>query len=141
FDLIAAKVGGLPAHFMRSNERQILLMNAPGNKHTLAVRILALWLASKGARVQIVDRHCTMDEIVNAIAADKTEMLLISMALSEQRAGVVEIAERVAELPLLVRPAIVVGGYAVKLGLVPPIPGAELLADISHLIVAERPVG
>ena len=31
-----------------------LLMNAPGNRHTLGARILALWLTSQGAHVTVV---------------------------------------------------------------------------------------
>jgi len=43
------------------------------------------------------------------------------------------ITERIAELPKSTRPKVIVGGYAVKLGLVPAIPGADLMADISSL--------
>jgi hypothetical protein len=47
--------------------------------------------------------------------------------------------ERVAALPGPIRPKIIVGGYAVKLGLVPEIPGAELVADINTLHWPRRP--
>jgi methanogenic corrinoid protein MtbC1 len=57
--------------------------------------------------------------------------VLISMPLAEQVPSVVAIVERLAELPILIRPKIVVGGYAVKMGLVSVIPGADLLTDIS----------
>jgi hypothetical protein len=55
------------------------------------------------------------------------------MALPEQADGVVGIVDRIAALPQALRPRVIVGGYAVKQGLVSEIPGAELLADISQL--------
>ena len=55
------------------------------------------------------------------------------MALAEQSSGVMAMTKRIATLPSPVRPKIFVGGYAVKLGLVSDLPGAELMADISAL--------
>jgi hypothetical protein len=55
------------------------------------------------------------------------------MTLAEQTPSVVTIAERIAQLPASVRPKVVVGGYAVKMGLITAIPGAHLIADISSL--------
>lgn len=134
FDLVASKVkAGKPTDLVRSNEAEILLMNAPGNEHTLAIRILALWLVSKGKRAQIADAHLSLDELTTLVKATKPKVLLISMALAEQSKGVMAITERIAELPKPIRPRIIVGGYAVKLGLVPSIPGADLMADISVL--------
>lgn len=63
----------------------------------------------------------------------RPKALLVSVALPEHRPNVLKIAERVAALPAPIRPKIIVGGYAVKLGLVAEIPGAELMADISEL--------
>jgi len=117
----------------RKSGGAILLMNALGNRHTLAVRILALWLASKGRRTEIVNAQRDIDQLLSLIRTKQTKLLLISMALSEQYGGVKEIAERIAELPEPIRPRVIVGGYAVKLGLIPPIPGADLMADISLL--------
>jgi methanogenic corrinoid protein MtbC1 len=134
FDLIAPKItGDMSANLTRSNETDVLLMNAPGNEHTLAIRILALWLVSKGMQAQIADAHLDLDQLVTLVRSARPKMLLISMALAAQRRDVIAIAERMAELPKSIRPKVIVGGYAVKLGLVPPIPGADLMADISSL--------
>ena len=134
FDLVASKVqAGKPTDLVRSNESEFLLMNAPGNEHTLAIRILALWLVSKGKRAQIADAHLRLDELTTLVKTTKPKVLLISMALAEQSKGVMAIAERIAELPKPIRPRIIVGGYAVKLGLVPSIPGTDLMVDISTL--------
>jgi len=43
------------------------------------------------------------------------------------------VADEIAEMPVTVRSPVIVGGYAVKLGLVSPMPNAELMADISSL--------
>jgi len=134
FDLIAPGVTGkMPANVTRSNETDVLLMNAPGNEHTLAIRIIDLWLVSEGMRAQIADPHIELDRLITLVRSTRPTMLLISMALAEQRRDVVAIAERIAELPKSTRPKVIVGGYAVKLGLVPAIPGADLMADISSL--------
>ncbi len=131
-DLIGTKSKlGLSADGKSGGE--ILLMNAFGNRHTLAVRVLALWLKSKGRRTEIVDAQRDTDPLLSHIRTKQPKLLLISMALSEQYGGVNELAERIAELPEPVRPRVVVGGYAVKLGLVPPIQGADMMADISLL--------
>jgi len=55
------------------------------------------------------------------------------MALAEQCAGVTALVERIEELPASIRPRVIVGGYAVKLGLVSAISDAELIGDISLL--------
>ena len=112
---------------------ETLLTSAPGNRHTLAVRILALWLASKGRRTQIVDTQNNLQQLLSLIRTTRIKLLLISISLAEQCNGVKEIIGRIAELPMPIRPKVVVGGYAVKLGLVSPMPGADLMADISSL--------
>ena len=111
----------------------LFLMNAPGNRHNLAVRILALWLESRGARVRIIDDGTDSVSLMQSIAASRPKYLLISMALSEQRDHVAEIANAAKALPPDVRPKVIVGGYPVKVGLIKAIPGAELLRDISVL--------
>ena len=112
---------------------EFLLMNAPGNNHVLAVRILALWLQNKGKRARIADSAIGLNELVALIGKTTPRYLLVSMALAEQNRGVKAIAERISGLPELTRPRVVVGGYAVKRGLVSAIPGADLMADISAL--------
>jgi methanogenic corrinoid protein MtbC1 len=128
FDLLAPLV---PAP-LKSDEIEALLMNAPGNTHTLAIRIVALWLTSRGLRAEIAG-DLSAEALADLVSTMRPKMLLISMALAEQFGAVAAIAGRMAELPGSTRPKVFVGGYAVKLGLIPPIPGAELLASISDL--------
>ena len=117
-------------------EALLFLMNAPGNRHNLAVRILALWLESRGARVRIIDDGTDSAGLMRSITADRPKYLLISMALTEQRDHVVEIANAAKALPPDLRPKVIVGGYPVKAGLIEAIPAAELLSDISELPIS-----
>jgi methylmalonyl-CoA mutase cobalamin-binding subunit len=114
-------------------EPDIVLMNAPGNRHTLAIRILSLWLWNKGVGVRTYDVPPPLEELITLVVASRVRVVLISMALAEQLTGVAKIVERIAELPPSIRPKVIVGGNAVKLGLVSAIPGADLMGDISLL--------
>jgi hypothetical protein len=114
----------------------LFAMNAPGNRHLLGLRILALWAHSHGARARIIEDSKDVDGLMRSIAADKPKYLLVSMALAEQRAGVAEIAKAAQTLSPLVRPRVIVGGYPVKARLIRSIPGAELLSDINALEIA-----
>jgi methanogenic corrinoid protein MtbC1 len=111
----------------------VVLMNAPGNAHTLGLRFLALWFANKGVRARLVDTPANSRDLANLVNSIRPRFLLISMALAEQSAGVAAFAETVSRLPGPVRPRVIVGGYAVKLGFVSAIQGADLMADISQL--------
>lgn len=111
-------------------------MNAPGNRHNLAVDILALWLESRGATVWIIDQRVDNAGLMRAVETERPRYLLISMALSEQRDGVAEISKAIQALPQEMRPKIIVGGDPMKAGLIKEIPAAELLSDISAFHLA-----
>ncbi len=130
-DLIEAQ--SKPLASRAEGENGILLTNAPGNRHTLAIKILDLWLASRGRRARIVDVQLNLGPLLDHIRTIPSKILLISMSLVEQTGAVKEIVKQVANLPKPVRPRVVIGGHAVKLGLVAPINGADLMADISTL--------
>jgi B12 binding domain len=107
-----------------------LMMNAPGNQHTLALRMLSLWLRNQRVKVRMTDAQ---DVLATSIFDAQPDFLLISMALPEQLNDVSAIVHSVNELPTGVSQRIIVGGYAVKASLVPSIPGAELMKDITSL--------
>ena len=129
--LVERRIDGAPP----SNPKATLvyLMNAPGNRHGLAVRILALWLESRGARVRIFDDEIDDVSLMQRVVAERPGYLLISMALTEQRDRVADICHAAQTLPDDVRPKVIVGGYSVKAGLIKEMPAAELLSDISVL--------
>lgn len=122
-----------PADARPLDRPDALLMTADGNRHTLAVGILSLWLMDSGMRTRVLDPGLPLKDLLARIGHDRPRLLLISMALAEQRPGVVTLVECLAALPEPVRPRVIVGGYAVKLGHVDAIPGAELMVDISGL--------
>src|SRR5262245_35037147 len=107
----------------------LFLMNAPGNRHDLALRILPIWLKGRGAKVRIFEDDVDQDRLVQNIASERPKYLLISMAVTEQCEGVAEIAKTLQVLPQDIRPKTVVGGYPVKAGLISSIPGTELLSN------------
>ncbi len=110
-----------------------VLMNAPGNRHTLAIRILALWLESRGLRARIVSEELSRDALLVDLIAARPKYFLISMSLAEQYDCVAEIAQSIHALPSAIRPKVVVGGYPIKAGLIQSIPAADLMADINSL--------
>ena len=114
----------------------LFLMNAPGNRHDLALRILSIWLKGRGARVRILEDDVHQDRLICNIAAERPKYLLISMALTEQCDRVAEIAKTVQALPQDIRPKTIVGGYPVKAGLISSIPETELVSNISALRIA-----
>lgn len=133
-DLIARKsIAAVSATDSHGGAATALLLNAPGNGHTLAIRILALWLEHHGIGARIADEQAGVEALLALLATARPKYLLISMALLPQRQGVAAIAERVLAMPEGLRPRIIVGGYAVKVGMAPEMPGVEFVADIGSL--------
>ena len=133
FNWVASRVKDAAPAPAEDEKPSFLLMSAPGNKHTLAIRILTLWLRSRGEAARVLDIPPSPDELAAMVIRYRPKSILISMALAEQSAGVTAMAQRISQLPAAVRPKVIIGGYAVKLGLVSAIPGAQLMADISAL--------
>lgn len=131
-ELVETRIGAEPSSLVPANTT-LFLMNAPGNRHLLALRVISLWLKDRGAEVRIVPDGIDQNELLQCIAAERPKYLLISMATLNQRAHVTEIAKRVLSLHQDVRPKIVVGGYPVKTAIIDAIPGAELLSNIDAL--------
>jgi methanogenic corrinoid protein MtbC1 len=134
FNLVASKTRAvMPASATAAREPGVLLMNAPGNKHTLAIRIITLWLWDRGVPARMLDMPPTLKELTTQVIRTQPKFVLVSMALAEQCMDVTTIAESIAALPSSNRPRVIVGGFAVKFGLVSAIPGADLMGDISAL--------
>jgi len=117
----------------RAGAPRYLLMNAPGNTHTLAIRVLALWLESRSNCTPTVVDNLDPQELAQRIIKGAPKALLISMALPEQLNGVAAISALVEELPAGARPKVIVGGYAIKSGLIRFVPGADLVTEINLL--------
>ena len=131
FRLVSERIA--PPSFALTGSESVVLMNAPGNHHVLALRILSLWLSGQDVRSEVVGPDEGLDDIVALVSRVRPRLVLISIALPEQRQAVVDVVTAIAALPQSSRPTVFVGGYAVKMGLIEPIPGAELMADIHEL--------
>ena len=118
---------------LQADQTEVLLMNARGNLHTIALRILAMKLMSEGISASIVAMPPSLAELTELLERAHPKCIMISMALAEHSENVKGFARSVSEMPGTFRPRIIVGGYAVKSGLVTEIPGADLMADISSL--------
>ena len=96
FELVASKVGNSRP---QAQGRPFLMMNAPGNSHTLAVRFLALWLESRAITAQIVAGGTRAEELVALIEKTGSRKLLISMSLVEQQTGISKVVSHLSTLP------------------------------------------
>jgi len=114
-----------------SEKMSILLLNAHGNSHTLGIRILALWLQTKNVKAIAIYPSPSVRDLTELVKETHPKFLMVSVALAEQRPGAVKIAESMAALRIKPRPKVIVGGYAVKSGMISPVPDAILLADIA----------
>lgn len=132
FDLVSQRI--TPPTLTGSES--VVLMNAPGNHHLLALRILTLWLSERGVSASVVAPDASLDDIVALVRRVRPRLVLVSIALPDQRDAVIDVVTAITALPQSTRPTVVVGGYAVKMGLVEPIAGAEFMADISQLSTA-----
>lgn len=130
YELLASRTAARAAAPVPLQRTEILLMNALGNRHTLGVRLLALWLRGQGLRARFVAETRGLDSVAACVELIQPRVLMISMALAEQLESVAAVVARVGLLPTHLRPRVLVGGYAVKLELVAPIPGAEFVADL-----------
>lgn len=112
----------------------VLLVNADGNAHSLGVRIVRLWLQSRGVSSVAIYPGTPARELVTLALAVRPATLGISIALPEQAGALGEIVERVQAIPELSGLRIVLGGNAVKRGLVPAVPGTTLMRDFQDLL-------
>jgi len=108
------------------------LLNAYGNDHTLAIRILALWLKAKGFDALVLDPPPPPALLSATVRNLKPAAVLISLALSEQRMAVLSMMESLHSNNGH-HPAVFVGGYAIKMELVAPIPGSMFMTDIARM--------
>jgi methanogenic corrinoid protein MtbC1 len=133
YQLVVEKVMSQPEMNLASTRPEALLVNAEQNHHTLAIRILALWFKSKGIEPLALYPFPGLEVLINLVEQMRPRLLLISIALAEQRSSVVGIVERLKSSSIENKPKVVIGGYAVKSGMIAPIAGASLVVDISQL--------
>jgi methanogenic corrinoid protein MtbC1 len=104
-----------------------------GNDHTIGIQVLALWLESKNFDVRLVGHSPAHDELIKLLDSFRPSAILISLAMAEQRDGVVKMLDDLKASNRIV-PDVWVGGHAIKMKMVDPIPGATFVTDISEIV-------
>ncbi len=66
----------------KADRAEVLIINAPDNRHTLAIRILAAWFAVKGIPARVIDPIPPIDDFIAQIGESRLHLILISMALA-----------------------------------------------------------
>jgi methanogenic corrinoid protein MtbC1 len=132
FELIVLEVKSAGVPLYEARHALVFLMNARGNNHNLGIRILSLWLRSKGIETRDFDPPPTPDALFELAAETRPQAILISLALDRQKDYVYSIARRMEDLPRP-RPTLIVGGYAIKHRLIRPIAGTVFLETITGL--------
>ena len=132
FELVVPEVKAPGAPIPGTRDALVFLMNARGNNHSLGIRILSLWLQSKGIRSRNLHPPPSPETLFQIATETRPQAILISLALERQKAYVYNIARKMEALPRPT-PTLIVGGYAIKHHLIPPIPGALLLETITGL--------
>lgn len=110
-----------------------VLANVPGNRHTFAIRVLALWLSSRGVPSVALYPVADEDGIFATLDLIRPNRLMLSVALADQAGELSSILRRIASLPPNSRPKVSVGGNAVKLGLLEQMAGAEQVSELEAL--------
>jgi len=132
FRLVDEAFRGKDVETRHSQGLRVVLLNAYGNDHTLAIRILALWLKAKGFDALVLDPPPPPALLSATVRNLKPAAVLISLALSEQRMAVLSMMESLHSNNGH-HPAVFVGGYAIKMELVAPIPGSMFMTDIARM--------
>ena len=97
---------------LRDRSPKCLLTPVPGNRHTLGIRMLEVWLAEHGVTCMTVEPDLPADEI--AALADQLRPTIVGLSISipNQVAALTDLADSLHKLPA--PPAVVAGGFAVK---------------------------
>jgi methanogenic corrinoid protein MtbC1 len=132
YELVKIEVESTPATNSAYRHALVFLFNVPGNEHSLGIRILSLWLQSKGIQTREFHTPPSAQELMELVAESTPSAILISLALKTQLTNLYDIAQRIEGLPNP-RPVLIVGGYAVKHRLIRPIAGTLFVETITGL--------
>ena len=132
FKLIRLEVIAAETDLPPSRHALVLLFNARGNIHTLGIRILALWLQSKGIETRVIEPPPSTEELTLLLVEARPRAILISIALERQKGHLYEVVRLLESLPLP-RPLLMVGGHAVKQHLIATIAGSMFIDAIIGL--------
>jgi len=142
YELIKLQVKSTGVTFSAGRQALVFLFHLPGNDHSLGLRILSLWLHSRGIEAHEFPAPPSAERLLELVEEYSPRAILISLALERQKTHVYEIARRMEGLPHP-RPSLIVGGYAIKNQLIAPIPGTlfvQTMTGFDDLIWSLRSV-
>jgi methanogenic corrinoid protein MtbC1 len=123
YEALVARHGHLDA--LRSAARpDVLLACAPGNVHSLGLRVIELFLIFEGFSVHTVLEARSASELIELASTLRPRMIGLSAALEGQLEGASEVIAGLAAEPATKGIAVCVGGRAIHE------PGRELPADL-----------
>ncbi len=93
---------------------EVALMNSPGNIHNLGIKVLDLWLQSKGVRSALLPENAAFEEIIAQLELIKPRYLVISAAIQTQIPGALQFCHSLRAALGMQCPQILLGGNAVK---------------------------
>jgi methanogenic corrinoid protein MtbC1 len=111
----------------------IILLNVPGNRHYLGVQVMVYWLLSKGFRCEAVTEPMTFDRVVLLIEEKRPRFLGFSIGLPGQISGFKNLIGRLRERFSDPCPRILLGGNAVKQGMVEKMERTTLIFDVDQV--------
>jgi methanogenic corrinoid protein MtbC1 len=109
---------------------EVLLVMAEGNYHSLGLRLVELAFCLRKKRTQTLMPGLPAKEVVTLVRSLRPKILGVSVSLAPQLRSVRELHALLQQLPAKTRPALIVGGQALRQGLaLPPEWGVKAYAD------------
>lgn len=116
----------------------VLLVNAPGNAHHLGLRVLNLWLYSKGIKSENF-KESELESVVSEVLKRKPRFLGFSVATDDQVPGTIKLGEKVMNRLGANPPQLIIGGAAIKRGDFKSSFGITYLSDIQQFLILLKP--
>lgn len=113
---------------------ELLILQAPGNRHTIGPRIAAHVLAARGVAAEALVTPLTVDDTLAQLRARRPAVVGFSCALPGQVPAVLAtVAELRRRLEPQLRCRYLLSGVAFRRGLDLVAPGVEIAVDLSYL--------
>ncbi len=112
--------------------RPILLTNAPANRHTLGVRMVAFALRERGHDARVLPEAPSLEGLDGWLESLRPSAVGVSVALAEQLPSLGRAVERVRRVEPTVR--VLAGGFAMRAGAPVHVEGAEVFATVDDLL-------
>lgn len=134
---------GYLKHMRMHKNPEALLVCVEGNTSFADVRIAEFHLASAGVTTHVVVPGLPADDIVKLVAELKPKTLAVSASHPNQYQALGELANKIKEMDIELRPQVVVGGEALRKG-ADPLPkewGVVTMVDLTDLASQPAPAG